>query len=128
MNRTGSDNDGPQDDAAAGTSRWIRCGKIAIWPSRRAVKPGERTAILTVSELAILLALVRANGEPVARATLAELCGRPQRLTRKSRTVDMMIFSLRKKIGDNNAKGGRIIVTVSSFGYAIDTGHDWAPE
>jgi DNA-binding response OmpR family regulator len=124
MNRIASNDHGPPDDVTTGSSRWIQCAGMAIWPGRRLVKIGHRTVILTNTEMAILMALVRADGEPVARDALADLCGRRHRLTKKSRTVDTMIFSLRKKLGDTG-KPSRIIVTVPSFGYAIDTDVDW---
>lgn len=65
----------------------------------------------------MLLTMVAAEGEPVSRAQLAAVWGRPDRPV-NGRSVDTRIYVLRKKLGDD-ARDARLIVTVSGVGYAI---------
>jgi DNA-binding response OmpR family regulator len=103
----------------ASAGRWVWCGPIAVWPGRRLVRVGDDLIGLTPGELAVLMALVDARGEPVSRTTLAAAAGRRGSPRIGSRTVDMHICTLRKKLGDDRGRP-TIIATVRAAGYAIE--------
>jgi DNA-binding response OmpR family regulator len=100
--------------------RWIRCGRIEVWPGRRLVRVDDRIIALTPVECAVVMALIEAAGEPVSRHALVARA--PRRASGRrigSRTVDTHVYSLRKKLEDDPADP-TIIVTVSKTGYAIE--------
>jgi DNA-binding response OmpR family regulator len=108
----------PQIVQMPSTGRWVWCGSLAVWPGRRLVRLGDTLIVLTPGELAVLMALVEAQGEPVSRTMLAAAAGRRGEPRIGSRTVDMHICTLRKKLGDDRGHPS-IIATVRAAGYAI---------
>jgi DNA-binding winged helix-turn-helix (wHTH) protein len=95
----------------------LRCGPIAVWPAQHIAQVGNRRVALTKGESAMLLTMLAAEGEPVSRARLTAVWGRPGRPV-GGRSVDTRIYALRKKLGDD-ARDPQLIVTVSGVGYAI---------
>lgn len=97
-------------------SPWIQHGAFALWPGRRLVRLDDRLVALTPSEFAILVALLRAGGEPVSRRALEKTIQR--RSWNGNRSVDTHVHSLRRQLGDDGRQQ-QIIVTVIGAGYAI---------
>jgi len=72
---------------------------------------------LTHHESKILLMLPRARGEPIPRSALVyELGGRPGRT---SRSVDVHVASLRRKVRRVEKEAGRFIMCIRGEGYMI---------
>jgi DNA-binding response OmpR family regulator len=93
-------------------------GRIDL--ARRCVAAGEREIRLTAREVDILRWLFRNQGRVVSRAELLEnVWGVPGDL--RTRTVDMTISNLRRKIESDRAHP-RVVVTVKGAGYAWGTG------
>jgi two-component system response regulator RegX3 len=92
-------------------------GAWTIEPARLAAEREGRSIELSRRELEILSLLVRERGRIVARRRLlAEVWGfgAPERI--ETRTVDMHIAKLRKKLGED---GRRLIETVRGEGYRL---------
>jgi DNA-binding response OmpR family regulator len=103
----------------ASAGRWAWYGALAIWHGRRLVRVGDSLVTVTPGELAVLMALVEARGEPVSRTTLAAAVGRHGMPRIGSRTIDMHICTLRKKLGSDRGRPPTI-ATVRAAGYAIE--------
>jgi RNA polymerase sigma factor (sigma-70 family) len=86
----------------------LRCGPIAVWPAQHIAQVGNRRVALTKGESAMLLTMLAAEGEPVSRARLTAVWGRPGRPV-GGRSVDTRIYALRKKLGDD-ARDPQLIV------------------
>lgn len=95
----------------------LRGARVVVWPARYVALVGDARVALTKGESAMLRAMMDADGEPVTRAALAAVWSR-QGKRATSRSVDMRISQLRKKLGDD-ARAPQLIVTVSGVGYAL---------
>ena len=72
---------------------------------------------ITAAEFAALQELALANGQPVSRERLSEIAlRRPWRP--EDRSIDQLIFSLRRKLGDGDS-GARLIQSVRGAGYIL---------
>lgn len=100
--------------------QWTRVNQLDVWGTRRLVRIGARSVRLTRGEMAVLTVLLRASGEPVTRVELSkEAAARPLPAWKRSRLVDQLVHTLRRKLGDD-ARRPRLIVTVIGVGYALD--------
>jgi DNA-binding response OmpR family regulator len=72
---------------------------------------------VTAAEFATLQELVLAHGEPVSRERLSEVALR-RRWQPEDRSIDQLIFTLRRKLGDGEG-GSRIIRSVRGAGYVL---------
>ena len=95
-------------------------GAWQVEPERLAAVRGEASVELSRREIAILALLARERGRIVSRRTLLREvwgCAAPERI--ETRTVDMHIAKLRKKLG---AEGRARIETVRGEGYRFEEG------
>jgi two-component system OmpR family response regulator len=95
-------------------------GSWSVDLQRRAVTDGNGKALgITAAEFAALQELLLAGGQPVSRERLSEAAlRRPWRA--EDRSVDQLIFSLRRKLGDGDG-GSRMIQSVRGAGYILVT-------
>lgn len=84
---------------------------------RRVVAPDGRLALLTEAEMLTIDALLRANGQPVARETLS-LTALRRPLHAEDRSVDQLVMKLRRKLGDIGC-AERVILSVRRQGYVL---------
>lgn len=92
----------------------IRCGALEIDPRNHVVRVGSGEVELTAKEFRLLFFLLSRPGEVCTRdLLLAEIWG--QEAAVDTRTVDVHVASLRKKLGAS----GEDIETVRGFGYRI---------
>jgi DNA-binding response OmpR family regulator len=93
-------------------------GPFKIDLQRRAVLDGsDRPVVLTGAEFAALQTLLEAAGEPVSRERLSEAAlRRPWRP--EDRSIDQLIFSLRRKLADDD-RAQRLIQSVRGAGYVL---------
>ena len=104
----------PADAAEAGV---VTLGEIEVSPAQRAVRRRGQEVPLTPKEFDLLMALVRRRGTVAGRLELlAEVWG--HRAAVMTRTVDMHVAQLRRKLEDDPADP-RHIVTVWKAGYRI---------
>ena len=89
---------------------------LIIDPDRQQVVRGEERLTLTHSELALLLALVKARGRIVSRAALLDSLYGTSEAEVMDRTVDVYIRRLREKLGDDSDRP-RYIATARRAGY-----------
>jgi two-component system OmpR family response regulator len=96
----------------------VQVGPWRVDPPRRTVTDAAgRPLPITAAEFTALLELLLARGEPVSRERLSEVAlRRPWRA--EDRSIDQLIFTLRRKLGDGE-EGGRIIQTVRGAGYVL---------
>ncbi|MDB4950204.1 MAG: response regulator receiver [Gemmatimonadetes bacterium] len=95
-----------------------RFGAVEVDPGARQVRRGGRPVTLTPKEFDLLHALVRRRGRVASRLELlAEVWG--HRAAVMTRTVDMHVVELRRKLEDDPA-APRHIVTVWKAGYRLD--------
>jgi len=104
--------------AAAPVMHPVQVGPWRIDLQRRAVSDAEsRPLAVTAAEFAALQELVLAGGQPVSRERLSETAlRRPWRP--EDRSIDQLIFSLRRKLGDGEG-GARMIQSVRGAGYIL---------
>ena len=103
--------------AVAGEPGVVTLGEIEVSPAQRAVRRRGAEVALTPKEFDLLMALVRRKGTVAGRLELlAEVWG--HRAAVMTRTVDMHVAQLRRKLEDNPADP-RHIVTVWKAGYRI---------
>lgn len=104
--------------AAAPVTHPVRVGPWRIDLQRRTVTDEEgRPLAITAAEFAALQELVLAGGQPVSRERLSESAlRRPWRP--EDRSIDQLIFSLRRKLGDGDG-GSRMIQSVRGAGYIL---------
>jgi DNA-binding response OmpR family regulator len=105
---------------AAPTTLPVQIGPWSIDLQRRAVldRSGKPLGI-TAAEFAALQELLLAGGQAVTRERLSEVAlRRPWRA--EDRSIDQLIFSLRRKLGDGDA-GMRMIQSVRGAGYILVT-------
>ncbi len=90
-------------------------GEWQIDPEQRAAQRAEQSVALTTRDLEILACFVRERGRIVSRRLLlAEIWGYPDPERVETRSVDMHIAKLRKKLGPDD---GALIETVRGEGY-----------
>jgi len=108
--------------AAAPVMHPVRVGPWRIDLQRRTVTDEDsRTLAVTAAEFAALQELVLAGGQPVSRERLSETAlRRPWRV--EDRSIDQLIFSLRRKLGDGEG-GSRMIQSVRGAGYILIVDH-----
>ena len=106
----------PAADAAP-VPATVSIGEIEVSPAQRAVRRRGEEVPLTPKEFDLLMALVRRKGTVAGRLELlAEVWG--HRAAVMTRTVDMHVAQLRRKLEDDPADP-RHIVTVWKAGYRI---------
>lgn len=91
-------------------------GALRIQPSSYRVFLDDREIVLTEVEFAILLSLARSRGLGKSRAEL--LADVSEGRIVHSRMIDVHVFALRKKLGDNR-ETPRYIRTVRNVGYML---------
>ncbi len=97
--------------------RILRCGDIEIDMARHIVSLKGKTIELTSKEFDLLKALMEAEGRVLTREYLLEkVWGYDTSLNIETRTVDMHVGQLRKKIKDESER----LVTVKNVGYRFD--------
>jgi DNA-binding response OmpR family regulator len=102
---------------AAPAPSTLRVGTLEIDEARHEVKLAGQTLDVSAREFGLLHALVEANGRVLTRDQLfSRLNGGDPHTRFHSRTVDMHVSRLRRKLG---AEGGRI-VTVRDVGYRLE--------
>ena len=108
--------------AAAPAMHPVQVGPWRIDLQRRAVNDADnRPLAVTAAEFAALQELVLAGGQPVSRERLSETAlRRPWRP--EDRSIDQLIFSLRRKLGDGEG-GARMIQSVRGAGYILIVEH-----
>lgn len=96
----------------------IEVGPWRIDLQRRVVTDTDgKPLAITAAEFAALQELLLARGEPVSRERLSEVAlRRPWRP--EDRSIDQLIFSLRRKLGDGEG-GSRAIQSVRGAGYVL---------
>ena len=95
-----------------------RVGPFKVDLQRRSVVDGsDRPVALTAAEFAALQALLEAAGEPVSRELLSTAALR-RPLRRDERSIDQLIFSLRRKLVDDDP-AQRLIHSVRGAGYVL---------
>lgn len=109
---------GEQRAPAAPPTHPVQVGPWQIDLQRRSVSDAQGRVLPTTSaEFAALQELVLARGEPVSRERLSEVAlRRPWRP--EDRSIDQLIFSLRRKLGDGEG-GSRAIQSVRGAGYVL---------
>ena len=96
----------------------VQVGSWQIDLQRRSVASADgRLLPITTAEFAALQELVLAHGEPVTRERMSEVALRRQ-WRPEDRSIDQLIFSLRRKLGDGE-DGSRVIKSVRGAGYVL---------
>ncbi|WP_197475359.1 winged helix-turn-helix domain-containing protein [Grimontia celer] len=95
----------------------IRFGKLRVDPENRLIQIGEKTHSLTDGEHQILLHLIGNRGKYTSRKELSKAIGKNHH-SNNSRSIDMLIGRLRKKLLDN-PKMPEYIVTSRGRGYML---------
>lgn len=100
----------------------VRIGSWRLDLQRRSVRNDDgRSLAITAAEFAALQELALAGGQPVSRERLTEAAlRRPWRA--EDRSIDQLIFSLRRKLGDGEG-GARLIQSVRGAGYILVVEH-----
>src|SRR5207247_856838 len=96
----------------------LRVGTLEVDLDRHTVCVAGQPCSLTSKEFELLKALLEANGRTLTRAFLLEQVWEyGEELAIETRTVDVHIRGLRKKLGP----AGDRIITVRNVGYRLDT-------
>ena len=93
----------------------LSCGTITLSPSSRKVFCGKREIVLTYKEFELLKTLMENRGTVMTRDVLMDKVWGTF-FEGESRTVDVHIRTLRRKLGDS----GSCIETVRNVGYKIN--------
>lgn len=104
-------------DAGVTAEREIVVGSLRLSPATRTAIVGDRRLDLTAIEFDLLECLARARGRVKTREQLVESIT-DRHYDVFDRSVDVHIWSLRKKLGDD-PKAPRFIRTVRSVGYLL---------
>ncbi|HIC08924.1 MAG TPA: response regulator transcription factor [Aquificales bacterium] len=96
------------------TGKVLEVGDLKMYPERFEVLCGDKRVDLTRAEFKILQTLLERKGEVVKRSTLMDALA-PFGREATSRTVDVHITKLRKKLGEC----GEYIKTVRGVGYKV---------
>lgn len=109
--------------AKARSHAHLRVGPIDMDLARWIAKVEGVTVDLTHKEFRLLQVLLEAKGHALTRDTLLQkVWAQDAPLTLESRTVDVHIGRLRRKLG---AATARHIVTLRNVGFRFDVGADW---
>jgi DNA-binding response OmpR family regulator len=97
----------------------VAAGRMTIDLHRREIRrgPGDRHKLSRL-ESALLSCLLGRAGQPVTRGELLSGVWRLDPMRTVTRTVDMHISMLRKKLGDNSRQPS-LLVTVYGVGYMM---------
>jgi DNA-binding response OmpR family regulator len=95
----------------------IRVGTLRMQPATRKAVLGDKPLDLTTLEFDLLASLARARGRVQTREQLVETIAE-RNYDVFDRSVDVHIWSLRKKLGDD-PKNPRFIRTIRSLGYML---------
>ena len=95
----------------------VQVGPLCINGGTRKAVLGDKPLELTTLEFELLLALAKARGRVKSREQLVEAIADRQ-YDVFDRSIDVHIWSLRKKLGDD-PKNPRFIRTVRSLGYML---------
>ena len=99
---------------------FARLGLLVDWARGEICHHGGRRCKLSARETALLACLARKAGTPVSRdEILSQVWQLDPRRTR-TRTIDMHISHLRRKLDD--AEGSRVLITVQGVGYMLRRG------
>lgn len=105
--------------AAPAQQEEYQVGSLYVCPARHIVRAGDQEVRLALKEFELLCLLLRNAGLVMTRdALLNQIWG--YGFDGESRTVDVHIRNLRKKLGD----AGTCIETVKGIGYKIGGSHD----
>jgi DNA-binding response OmpR family regulator len=96
----------------------VRAGDVAIEPSARRAWAGERELDLTPKEFDLLLLLVRNAGQVVVRERIMDEVW-DENWFGSTKTLDMHVSAVRRKLGDDATEGGRI-TTVRGVGLRFE--------
>ncbi len=104
--------------ASAPATSMHHVGPFKVDLQRRSVFDASgQTVVLTAAEFAALRTLLESAGEPVSRELLSQAAlRRPWRP--QERSIDQLIFSLRRKLADD-ARAQRLIQSVRGAGYVL---------
>ena len=100
----------------AGKGRVFSWGEMQLQGNELGLSNGR--IVLTRNETLILKALLRVRGRPVPRESLAALLG-GRRGGAGSRTIDVQIAAIRRKVRAAAPQAGRLIVCARGEGYLI---------
>lgn len=109
----------PEVNGAAGQSARICFGDIEIDTSARTIRRAGEPVQLSPKEFDLLLALARRQGGVASRAELLDEVWRYANTAVMTRTVDMHIAELRRKLEDDPTNP-RHLLTVRKAGYRIE--------
>jgi DNA-binding response OmpR family regulator len=96
----------------------VRVGDVAIEPAARRAWAGERELDLTPKEFDLLLLLVRNAGQVVVRERIMDEVW-DENWFGSTKTLDMHVSAVRRKLGDDATDGGRI-TTVRGVGLRFE--------
>jgi DNA-binding response OmpR family regulator len=96
----------------------VRAGDVAIEPAARRAWAGERELDLTPKEFDLLLLLVRNAGQVVVRERVMDEVW-DENWFGSTKTLDMHVSAVRRKLGDDAMDGGRI-TTVRGVGLRFE--------
>jgi DNA-binding response OmpR family regulator len=105
--------------AAGGRTYRQRFGDVELDPASRSVRRAGRTVELTPKEFDLLLALVRRRGATATRTELLREVWAYENTDILTRTVDIHVAELRRKLEDDPASP-RHILTVRKVGYRLE--------
>lgn len=91
-----------------------RFGSIALDPARHQLWIGGRRVTLTRTELAVMQALVTAQGRAISRAEILDAAWGDESFEVGERAVDNVVMRLRRKLDDKDA-----IITVRGVGFRL---------
>ncbi|MDE3155291.1 MAG: response regulator transcription factor [Acidobacteriota bacterium] len=95
----------------------LRVGSLVVDPPRRTALVGDRPLALRPKEFDLLTALVAAGGRVLSRSRLLEAVWNRPAGREETRTLDVHVRALRKKLGAEAAR----LVTHKGIGYAFRT-------
>jgi DNA-binding response OmpR family regulator len=111
--------------AAAQPDEELVVGQLRVNPATRVAVVGDQRLDLTTLEFDLLACLARARGRVKSREELVEAIAE-RNYDVFDRSIDVHIWSLRKKLGDD-PKNPQFIRTIRSVGYMlINPDNDWA--
>jgi DNA-binding response OmpR family regulator len=108
----------PNGGAATPEDLVLRHGDLALDPAARTVRLGETALALTVSEFAVLEALLRARGSVLTRQQLLQAIFGDDAY-RDPRAIDVHVHHIREKLQRAGGDGASI-ATVRGRGYRVD--------
>lgn len=92
----------------------IKIGRFVYHPEKGRLREGDQDIALTAAESRLLTVFVENRGTPLSRDEIATKCG----ITESSRTIDVQITRLRRKLQDD-PKLPTYIQTIRNVGYVL---------